>query len=159
MRLAIAARIWESGRSSYSTPGRTGAVTGAAATGAAATGAAATVTVAASTSRRMIRPPGPLPRISRRSTPVCAAIFFARGDALTRPAATVTGAVRAGAGMPTAPALTAAGRETDGTIAGAAGAGADGAGAAGGAERVSFRAEAPPAAPAPAAAGMGADAS
>src|SRR2546427_8744482 len=136
MRLAIAARIWESGRSSYSTPGRIGAVT-----------------VAASPSRRMIRPPGPLPRISRRSTPVCAAIFFAGGDALTRPAATVTGAVRAGAGMPTAPALTAAGRETDGTIAGAAGAGADGAGAAGGAERVSFRAEAPPAAPA--AAGMG----
>src|SRR3989442_13327995 len=115
MRLAIAARIWESGRSSYSTPGRIGAVTGAAAPGAAATGAAATVTVAASTSRRMIRPPGPLPRISRRSTPVCAAIFFARGDALTRPAATVTGAVRAGAGMPTAPALTA----------GAAGAGVD----------------------------------
>src|SRR2546430_826 len=110
MRLAIAARIWESGRSSYSTPGTIGAVTGAA-----ATGAAATVTVAASTSRRMIRPPGPLPRISRRSTPVCAAIFFARGDALTRPAATVTGAVRAGAGMPTAPALTA----------GAAGAGVD----------------------------------
>src|SRR5256712_10980037 len=100
MRLAIAARIWESGRSSYSTPGRTGAVTGAAATGAAATGAAATVTVAASTSRRMIRPPGPLPRISRRSTPVCAAIFFARGDALTRPVAADVGAVRAGAGPP-----------------------------------------------------------
>src|SRR5207247_738852 len=134
MRLAIAARIWESGRSSYSTPGTIGAVTGAAAT----------------TSRRMMRPPGPVPRISRRSTPVCAAIFFARGDALTRPVATAVGAVRAGAGMPTAPALTAAGRETDGTVAGAAGAGADGAGAgaAGGAERVSFRAEAPPAAPA-----------
>src|SRR5207245_5423399 len=98
----------------------------------------------------------------RRSTPVCAAIFFARGDALTRPVATAVGAVRAGAGMPTAPALTAAGRETDGTVAGAAGAGADGAGAgaAGGAERVSFRAEAPPAAPAPAAtAGAGADTS
>src|SRR5437870_11552752 len=162
MRLAIAARIWESGRSSYSTPGRTGAVTGAAAPGAAATGAAATVTVAASTSRRMMRPPGPVPRISRRSTPVCAAIFFARGDALTRPVATAVGAVRAGAGMPTAPALTAAGRETDGTVAGAAGAGADGAGAgaAGGAERVSFRAEAPPVAPAPAAtAGASADTS
>src|SRR5438445_5518848 len=151
MRLAIAARIWESGRSSYSTPGTIGAVTGAAAT---VTGAVATVTVAgvaASTSRRMMRPPGPVPRISRRSTPVCAAIFFARGDALTRPVATaVGGAAWAGAGMPTAPALTAAGRETDGTVAGAAGAGADGAGAgaAGGAERVSFRAEAPPAAPA-----------
>src|SRR3989442_9242182 len=139
MRLAIAARIWESGRSSYSTPGRIGAVT-----------------VAASTSRRMIRPPGPLPRIGRRSTPVCAAIFFARGDALTRPAATVTGAVRAGAGMPTAPALTAAGRGTDGTIAGAAGAGADGAGAAGGAGRGAFRAGAPPRPPAPAAGGAGA---
>src|SRR5438128_12308237 len=117
MRLAIAARIWESGRSSYSTPGTIGAVTGAAATvtGAVATvtGAVATVTVAASTSRRMMRPPGPVPRISRRSTPVCAAIFFARGDALTRPVATAVGAVRAGAGMPTAPALTAAGRETD----------------------------------------------
>src|SRR5438093_11454981 len=109
MRLAIAARIWESGRSSYSTPGTIGAVTGAAAT---VTGAVATVTVAASTSRRMMRPPGPVPRISRRSTPVCAAIFFARGDALTRPA-TAVGAVRAGAGMPTAPALTAAGREPD----------------------------------------------
>src|SRR5437660_5893420 len=104
MRLAIAARIWESGRSSYSTPGTIGAVTGAAAT---VTGAVATVTVAASTSRRMMRPPGPVPRISRRSTPVCAAIFFARGDALTRPVATAVGAVRAGAGMPTAPALTA----------------------------------------------------
>src|SRR5207247_7905262 len=159
MRLAIAARIWESGRSSYSTPGTIGAVTGAAAT---VTGAVATVTVAASTSRRMMRPPGPVPRISRRSTPVCAAIFFARGDALTRPVATaVGGAAWAGAGMPTAPALTAAGRETDGTVAGAAGAGADGAGAgaAGGAERVSFRAEAPPAAPAPAPAGMGEDTS
>src|SRR2546425_4528928 len=159
MRLAIAARIWESGRSSYSTPGRTGAVTGAAATGAAATGAAATVTVAASTSRRMIRPPGPLPRISRRSTPVCAAIFFARGDALTRPAATVTGAVRAGAGMPPAPPLTAAGRETDGTIAGAAGAGADGAGAGaaggGGGGAVPTAAAPPP--PGPAAAREGAD--
>src|SRR2546425_13339986 len=107
MRLAIAARIWESGRSSYSTPGTIGAVTGAAAT---VTGAVATVTVAgvaASTSRRMMRPPGPVPRISRRSTPVCAAIFFARGDALTRPVATAVEAVRAGAGMPTAPALTA----------------------------------------------------
>src|SRR5712691_5648498 len=104
MRLAIAARIWESGRSSYSTPGTIGAVTGAAAT---VTGAVATVTVAASTSRRMMRPPGPVPRISRRSTPVCAAIFFARGDALTRPVATTVEAVRAGAGMPTAPALTA----------------------------------------------------
>src|SRR3989441_12074558 len=142
MRLAIAARIWESGRSSYSTPGRIGAVT-----------------VAASTSRRMIRPPGPLPRISRRSTPVCAAIFFARGDALTRPAATVTGAVRAGAGMPTAPALTAAGRETDGTIAGAAGAGAGGAGAGaaggGGGGAVPTAAAPPP--PGPAAAREGAD--
>src|SRR5213593_2384175 len=97
MRLAIAARIWESGRSSYSTPGTIGTVTGA----------VATVTVAASTSRRMMRPPGPVPRISRRSTPVCAAIFFARGDALTRPVATAVEAVRAGAGMPTAPALTA----------------------------------------------------
>src|SRR5712692_7334674 len=108
MSLAIAARIWESGLSSYSTPGTIGAVTGAAAT-------VAVATVAASTSRRMIRPPGPVPRISLRSTPVCAAIFFARGDALTRPVATALGAVRAGAGIPTAPALTA----------GAAGAGVD----------------------------------
>src|SRR6266571_9266149 len=147
MRLAIAARIWESGRSSYSTPGTIGAVTGAAAR---VTGAVATVTVAAvaaSTSRRMMRPPGPVPRISRRSTPVCAAIFFANGEAFTRPVATVTGAAWAGAGMPTAPALTAAGRETDGTVAGAAGAGADGAGAGAASGRVSFRAE--EAAPAP----------
>src|SRR5438093_13776453 len=100
MRLAIAARIWESGRSSYSTPGTIGAVTGAVAT-------VTVAAVAASMSRRMMRPPGPVPRISRRSTPVCAAIFFARGDALTRPVATAVGAVRAGAGMPTAPALTA----------------------------------------------------
>src|SRR2546428_6944031 len=141
MRLAIAARIWESGRSSYSTPGRIGAVT-----------------VAASTSRRMIRPPGPLPRISRRSTPVCAAIFFARGDALTRPVAAAVGAVRAGAGSSArkdtrpepAPAPTVA-------TTGAAGPLGTATGAAGGAEPVSFPAEAPPAPPAPAAAGKGPD--
>src|SRR5438132_12895176 len=126
MRLAIAARIWESGRSSYSTPGTIGAVTGAAAT---VTGAVATVTVAgvaASTSRRMIRPPGPVPRISRRSTPACAAIFLANGDAFTRPVATTVGAV--GAGMPTAGALTAgaagAGVDTTAGRGGGAGAGA-----------------------------------
>src|SRR2546422_5378893 len=95
----------------------------------------------------MIRPPGPLPRISRRSTPVCAAIFFARGDALTRPAATVTGAVRAGAGMPTAPALTAgAAGGGVGTPAGRRGrAGGGGGGGGGGAFRGGgFRAEGSP---------------
>src|SRR5207245_9732771 len=90
------------------------------------------------TSRRMIRPPGPVPRISRRSTPACAAIFLANGDAFTRPVATAVGAV--GAGMPTAGALTAgaagAGVDTTAGPGGGAGAGAAlGAGAAGGGER------------------------
>src|SRR5947208_472899 len=122
MRLAIAARIWESGRSSYSTPGTVGATAGEAVT---AAGEAATVTVpvAASTSRRMIRPPGPEPRTSRRSTPACAAIFLASGDAFTRPAAIVTGAV--GMGMPSAGALTAgAAGARAGTTAGLGSAGA-----------------------------------
>src|SRR5437762_13289097 len=120
MRLAIAARIWESGRSSYSTPGTGGATAGEAVTGEAAT---VTVAVAASTSRRMIRPPGPEPRTSRRSTPACAAIFLASGDAFTRPAAIVTGAV--GMEMPSAGALTAgAAGARAGTTAGLGSAGA-----------------------------------
>src|SRR5207247_5545644 len=136
----------------YSTAGPVGA----------AAGTAVTVTAAASTSRRMIRPPGPVPRISRRSTPACAAIFLANGDAFTRPVATAVGAV--GAGMPTAGALTAgaagAGVDTTAGRRGGAGAGAAlGVGAAEGAERVLVRAEALPAAPTPAAAGAGADAS
>ena len=40
---------------------------------------------AASTSRRMMRPPGPVPWISWRSTPVWPAILRASGEAFTRP--------------------------------------------------------------------------
>src|SRR3972149_3946160 len=38
-----------------------------------------------------MRPPGPLPCTSRRSTPDRAAIFFARGEALTLPPGSATG--------------------------------------------------------------------
>src|SRR5204863_9274274 len=41
--------------------------------------------LAASTSRRTTRPPGPLPCRSLRSTPDCAAILRASGEAFTRP--------------------------------------------------------------------------
>ena len=48
-------------------------------------GAAVPPAIAFSTSRRMIRPPGPDPLIPPRSTPPTSAIFFASGDANTRP--------------------------------------------------------------------------
>src|SRR5438552_12192710 len=78
----MAARIGLSATSSYSGPvtdGVTGRSTGAAAA------AAAGAVDAASTSRRTMRPPGPLPWMSLRSTPDCAAIFLASGEAFTRP--------------------------------------------------------------------------
>src|SRR3989442_2796253 len=99
----------------------------------------------------MIRPPGPVPRTSRRPTPACAAIFLANGDAFTRPVATTVGAV--GAGMPTAGALTAgaagAGVDTTAGRGGGAGAGAAlGVGAAGGAEPKAVPTETVPSGPA-----------
>ncbi len=45
----------------------------------------------------MMRPPGPVPWISRRSTPAWPAIFRASGEAFTRPPAGA-GAAPAGAG-------------------------------------------------------------
>src|SRR5262245_737095 len=97
MRLAMEARIGVRARSSYSAPvlgGMTNCGRGAAAT---AAGAAAGRGAAAadSTSRRTIRPPGPVPWRRRRSTPDWAAILRARGEALTRPS-------RPGAGAGTA---------------------------------------------------------
>src|SRR5438477_3117509 len=80
----MAERIGLSGRSSYSAPAAAGCATGRSA-GAAATAAAAGAVDAASTSRRTMRPPGPLPWMSLRSTPDCAAIFLASGEAFTRP--------------------------------------------------------------------------
>ena len=93
MRLAMAARMAVSGRSSYSAAGRGGIVKarrdGAAAgagagVGMAAGAAAAGAAAAASTSRRMMRPPGPEPWTRRRSTPDWAATFRASGEAFTR---------------------------------------------------------------------------
>src|SRR5688572_11970617 len=55
---------------------------------------------AASTSRMMTRPPGPLPATAPTSTPFWAAAFFASGEALIRPsadAAALGGAFAAGA--------------------------------------------------------------
>ena len=75
------ARIGESAMSSYSGPATSGA--GVAATRAA--GADDASLDAASTSFLTTRPPGPLPWRSLRSTPDCAAILRASGDALTRP--------------------------------------------------------------------------
>src|SRR5437899_10329563 len=80
----MAERIGLSGRSSYSAPAAAGCATGRSA-GAAATAAAAGAVDAAATSRRTMRPPGPLPWMSLRSTPDCAAIFLASGEAFTRP--------------------------------------------------------------------------
>src|SRR3990172_7400989 len=96
MRLASAARIGLSGTSSNSTPGAAGT----------RAGAAAAPVRAASTSRRRGRPRGPEPWSRRRSTPACAAIFRASGEAFTRPArgigatptAGTTGAAAAGRG-------------------------------------------------------------
>src|SRR3989442_15827739 len=71
--------------------------------------AGAALEPAASTSRRMMRPPGPEPWTSRRSTPVCAAIFLASGDAFTRPPCPCTTPATAAAGA----LVTAAGRMTE----------------------------------------------
>src|SRR5262245_59215591 len=104
MRLAMIARMGDSGRSSNSTPGATaGAIPRA-------TGAAE----AASTSRRTIRPPGPLPWITRRSTPDCAAILRASGEAFRRPPSPDAGLCAAAAGR-----IAAAGRAADTDGAGA----------------------------------------
>ena len=73
--------------SSNSAPDAAGCATGRRVGAALAAGAVA----AASTSRRTMRPPGPLPWISFRSTPDCAAILRASGDAFTRPPPPVDG--------------------------------------------------------------------
>src|SRR5438309_58293 len=109
---------------SYSGPaasGRTGLSAGAAAGAAAAAAGAATApaVVAASTSRRMIRPPGPVPWISRRSSPAWAATFRASGETRRRSATGAAGT--AAAAELTAGAGAAAGATLLGT--GAAGAG------------------------------------
>src|SRR5215813_2204802 len=83
----MAARIAVSGTSSNSGP-----VTPGCAIGRSAAAAAGGADCAASTSRRTMRPPGPLPWISLRSTPDCAAILRASGDALTRPPSLLAGA-------------------------------------------------------------------
>ncbi len=109
MRLAMAARIGDiatssnsaSGRGGITNCGREGTAVGRGAPvgwGAAAGRGAAW---AASTSRRMMRPPGPVPSISRRSTPVWPAILRASGEAFTRPPAGLAAAA-AGAGAATA---------------------------------------------------------
>src|SRR5690606_13500812 len=81
---AMVLRIWVTGTSSTSAAGATGANVGAARPGAAAAGAAGAAT-AASTSRLMMRPPGPVPFTLARSIPASRASLRASGDALTRP--------------------------------------------------------------------------
>src|SRR5262245_10919898 len=94
MRLAMEARIGVRARSSYSAPvlgGMTNCGRGAAATAAGAAAGRGAV-AADSTSRRTIRPPGPVPWRRRRSTPDWAAILRASGEALTRPSRPGAGA-------------------------------------------------------------------
>ena len=88
-KVAVGALIGVSATSSNSTPGWA-----ATRCGAAPVARAAGAEPAASTSRRTMRPPGPLPWTSLRSTPDWAAIFRASGEAFTRPPSsppTVTG--------------------------------------------------------------------
>src|ERR1700675_82537 len=90
----MTARIELSGLSSNSASvrggitncGRAGAATGAAGPGPAAAAGRGDA-AADSTSRRTIRPPGPVPLINGRSTPDCAATLRASGEALTLPPA------------------------------------------------------------------------
>src|SRR5436853_7929784 len=106
---------------SYSGPatsGRTGRSTGAGAAAAAAGATTVPAFVATSTSRRMIRPPGPVPWMSRRSSPAWAATFRASGETRRRSATGAAGTAAAGA--PT----TGAGAATGATLVGAGAAGA-----------------------------------
>ena len=124
--LAIAARMGVRATTSYSGPagsGRTGLSAGATAAAAGATTAPALV--AASTSRRMIRPPGPVPWISRRSSPAWAATFRASGETRRRSATgaavpATAGALTTGAGAATGATLFGAGAAVAGETAGAA---------------------------------------
>src|SRR5512143_1935687 len=109
-RLAIVFRICVSGISSKGAP--PGAVTGERGSGSGRSGSAATASAAGTdfTSRFTTRPPGPVPRISFKSTPASLAIRLARGDALTRvasatatvPVATADGSWLTAAGWATA---------------------------------------------------------